>query len=239
MLQDASVATPKHVSSPSRQSPRRVAESPECRESSACVHARPIDGLDRFHRPTPQWAAKCNLLWRRRTVVLLERTFITILHCLPFVLEKAPRQAWLWPILYRNIGHMVVCELIGDNGGNGKTDARTDAKVQVVKTAVSSFFFVLVDFERVRMLPFLESTTRFSVLSCDYHGVARAACKKPIKKTHVKIVRPLSCPSSVMVFSIFFQRCCVVEGLSPKHKRLEWSRDWSCAAGPWACARWT
>ena len=76
---------------------------------------------------------------------------------------------------------MVACELIGDNGGNGKTDARTDVKVQVVKTAVS-FFFVLVDFERVRMLPFLARTTRLSVLSCDYHGVARAARKKPLKK---------------------------------------------------------
>ena len=48
ILQDASVATP--VSSPSRQSLRRVAESLERCESSACTHA-----TDRFDQPTPQW----------------------------------------------------------------------------------------------------------------------------------------------------------------------------------------
>ena len=59
--------------------------------------------------------------------------------------EKAPQQAWLWPILYRNIGHMVACELLGDSGGNGKP-------------------------------------------------------------THVKLVRPLSCLSSVTVFATLFSK---------------------------------
>ena len=49
ILQDATVATPKHVSSPSRQSPRRVAESLERCEASACAHAS-----GRFDQPTLQ-----------------------------------------------------------------------------------------------------------------------------------------------------------------------------------------
>ena len=73
------------LGSPSRQSLRRVAESLERCESSACAHAS-----DRFDQSTLQWAAKYNLLWRR-TVVLLERTPIAIKHCLLFAWEKAPR----------------------------------------------------------------------------------------------------------------------------------------------------
>ena len=115
ILQDATVATPKHVTSPSCQSLRRVAESLERCEVQRAL-TRQIDS----DQTSLQWAAKYNLLWRRRTVVLLERTAITIKHCLLFVWEEAPRQAFLWPILYRTIGHMVACELTGDSGGIGK-----------------------------------------------------------------------------------------------------------------------
>ena len=64
------------------------------------------------------------------------------------------------------------------------------------------FFLCLLISSEFACCPFWESTTRFCVLSFDYHGVARAARKKPIKKD----ARPLSCPSSVTVFSIFFSK---------------------------------
>ena len=128
-----------------------------------------------------EWAAKYNLLWRHRTVVLFERTPITMKPCLLFVWEKATRQAWLWPILCRTIGHMVACELTGDSGGIGKP-------------------------------------------------------------THVKVVRPLSCSSSVTVFANMFSKVLCCPRVECKTQELGWSRNWSCAklvGRTMACARWT
>ena len=88
-------------------------------------------------------------------------------HCHQALLA-APRQAWLWPILYRNIGHMVTCELTGDSGGIGKP-------------------------------------------------------------THVKLVRPLSCSSSVTVFANMFSKVLCGPRVECKTQELEWSRDWTCA----------
>ena len=83
-------------------------------------------------------------------------------------LGKSTRQAWFWPILYRNIGNMVACELTGDSGGIGKP-------------------------------------------------------------THVKLVRPLSCSSSVTVFAKMFSKVLCGPRVECKTQELKLSSDWSCA----------
>ena len=47
--------------------------------------------------------------------------------------------------------------------------------------------------------------------------------------THVKLVRPLSCSSSVTVFAIMFSKVLCGQRVECKTQELEWSRDWSCA----------